>query len=44
MGEIFQDRDAVIEAYNDVRKDDSATNWFVYIFLYTFNNNFYENY
>lgn len=27
MGEIFQDRDAVIEAYNDVRKDDSPTNW-----------------
>ena len=33
MGEIFQDRDAVLEAYNDVRKDDSPTNWFVYIFF-----------
>ena len=34
MGEIFQDRDAVLEAYNDVRKDDSPTNWFVYYCIF----------
>ena len=27
MVEIFQDKEAVIDAYNDVRKDDTPTNW-----------------